>query len=120
MKKCKKKKFFQKKNSLIKKKIGTKRKPRLSIARSNNHIYAQLVDDTKAISLCFSSTLKQSLFQKPFSKATKFQAFIVGQNLADQARIKGITAVMFDRGCHKYQGLIKSLADGARKNGLLF
>lgn len=116
----KKNSFFQKKKSFLKRKIGTKIKPRFSIARSNNHIYAQLIDDTKGASLCFSSTLKKSLFDKPFSKATKIQAFFVGQDLANQAMLKGITTVFFDKGCRHYHGLIKALAEGARKGGLLF
>ncbi len=120
MAKLSKMNIFQKKSKLIKKKIGTKIKPRLSIARSNNHIYAQLIDDIKGFSLCFSCSLKKNLFNKPFLKATKFEAFLVGKDLANQAKEKGISLVFFDRGSHPYHGLIKALADGARENGLTF
>jgi len=120
MKKLISNKLFEKKSHPLKKYFGTKIKPRLSVAKSNNHIYAQLIDDIKGISLCFSSTLKKSLFEKKIYKATKIEAFFVGQDLANQAKLKGIHFAVFDKGTNRYHGLIKSLAEGARKNGLQF
>ncbi len=120
MKKLVANKLFQKKNCSIKKYFGTKMKPRFSVAKSNNHIYAQLIDDEKGVSLCFSCTLKKSLFEKKIYKARKIEAFLVGQDLANQAKLKGIQFVVFDKGLNKYHGLVKSLAEGARENGLQF
>lgn len=120
MKKGENNKIFKQKKRLLKKIFGTKNKPRLSVFRSNNHIYAQLIDDLMGNTLGFSSTLKKILFTKSFLKATQLEAFLVGKDIAYQAELKGIKNVIFDKGTNCYHGLVKSLADGARKGGLLF
>ena len=105
-------------NKLLK--INNIIKPRLSISRSNNHIYAQIIDDKLGFCLCFSSSLKKQLFEKKIKKASKIEAYFVGKDIGYQALKKGIKYVNFDRGIKKYHGLIKSLAQGARNSGLLF
>ncbi len=117
MKKIINKKIFQTKNKFFNEYIY---KPRLSVTKSNNHIYAQIIDDNLGFTLCFSSTLKKSLFEKKISKATKIEAYYVGKDIGYQALQKGIKFVKFDRRCHSYHGLIKALAQGARKTGLFF
>ncbi|MEK7203576.1 MAG: 50S ribosomal protein L18 [Patescibacteria group bacterium] len=94
---------------------GTKDRPRLSVFRSANHIYAQLIDDVKSITLLSSSDLEEAL-DKNKSKV----AFKVGEILAVKALKKGINNVVFDRGGYKYHGRVKALAEGARQGGLKF
>ena len=120
MKKSKNKIFFQKKKRILKKIFGLFDKPRLSVFKSNKHIYAQLIDDENHQTLCYSSTLKKSLFDNVFFKATKYHSFLVGKDLGQQAKLKKIKSIIFDRGKNLYHGLIKNLADGARYEGLKF
>tara|TARA_Y100001935_G_scaffold251387_1_gene253209 strand:- start:1148 stop:1480 length:333 start_codon:yes stop_codon:yes gene_type:complete len=91
---------------------------RLTVFRSNNHIYAQLIDDAKGITLASSSSVEKTLKEKNLSK--KEVAEIVGKNIAKKIISKGIEKVAFDRGKYKYHGLIKILADAARVEGLNF
>ena len=91
---------------------------RLSVFRSNNHIYAQLIDDAKGITLASSSSVEKTIKEKNLSK--KEIAEIVGKNIAKKIISKGIENVAFDRGKYKYHGLIKILADAARVEGLNF
>ena len=91
---------------------------RLSVFRSNNHIYAQLIDDTKGITLASSSSLEQTI--KEMNLSRKETAEIIGQTIAKKILSKGINKVAFDRGKYKYHGLIKILADAARVEGLNF
>ena len=91
---------------------------RLSVFRSNNHIYAQLIDDAKGITLASSSSVEKNIKEKNLSK--KEVAEIVGKNIAKKIMSKGIENVAFDRGKYKYHGLIKILADAARVEGLNF
>jgi len=99
---------------------GTQGRPRLSVFRSLQHIYAQIIDDTKGLTLVTASTLDPDL--RPQVKGQKKTAAgeLVGALLARRAREKGISAVVFDRGGFKYHGRIKALADAARKAGLQF
>ena len=95
---------------------GTQERPRLSVFRSNNEIYAQLIDDLSGITIASSSSteLKSATGAKvEISKS-------VGQSLAEKAISKGISSVVFDRGGYLYHGRIKALADGAREGGLKF
>ena len=85
---------------------------RLSVFRSNNHIYAQLIDDTKGITLASSSSLEKSIKDKKFQR--KEIAELIGKNIAKKIISKGIDKVAFDRGKYKYHGLIKILAEAAR------
>jgi large subunit ribosomal protein L18 len=93
---------------------GTKDMPRLSVFRSGKFIYAQVVDDEQGVTLVASSDLKAK-------KGTKTdRAKAVGQQIAEMAKAKGITKVVFDRGGFLYRGRVASLADGAREGGLTF
>ncbi|MCL1944251.1 MAG: 50S ribosomal protein L18 [Firmicutes bacterium] len=96
---------------------GTPLAPRLSVYRSSQHIYAQIIDDIAGVTLVSSSTIAKGI--KLEGNKTQ-EADIVGQDLAKKAIAKGITKVVFDRGGYLYHGRIKSLADGARKGGLIF
>jgi large subunit ribosomal protein L18 len=120
MKKKIKKIYLQQKKRYLKKIVGNSEKPRLAVFRSNNHIYAQLIDDKNAKTLVASSTLEKGSFEGVSSFATKEISFKVGENLAKKAINKNITVVVFDRGNKPYHGRIKSLADGARSSGLSF
>tara|TARA_X000000950_G_scaffold94132_1_gene118561 strand:- start:1168 stop:1500 length:333 start_codon:yes stop_codon:yes gene_type:complete len=91
---------------------------RLSVFRSNSHIYAQLIDDKKGVTLASSSSLEKSIKDQKLSK--KNIAEIVGKEIAKKIISKGIKDVSFDRGKYKYHGLIKILADSARSEGLNF
>jgi len=91
---------------------------RLSVFRSNTHIYAQLIDDIKGVTLASSSSLEKSIKDQNLSK--KNTAEIVGKEIAKKIISKGIKDVSFDRGKYKYHGLIKILADSARSEGLNF
>ena len=91
---------------------------RLSVFRSNNHIYAQLIDDTKGITLASSSSVEKSI--KDLKLSRKEIAEQIGKNIAKKIISKGIKDVAFDRGQYKYHGLIKILADAARVEGLNF
>ena len=91
---------------------------RLSVFRSNNHIYAQLIDDTKGITLASSSSNEKSFRDKNLSR--KEIAELIGKNIAKKIISQGIEKVSFDRGKYKYHGLIKILADAARVEGLNF
>ncbi|OHB17686.1 MAG: 50S ribosomal protein L18 [Parcubacteria group bacterium RIFCSPLOWO2_01_FULL_40_65] len=98
---------------------GTAEKPRLSVFRSSIHIYAQLIDDMKGITLFSASDAKETKAES-LSRAKIASAFKVGEVLAKKAVEKGINKVVFDRGGYKYHGRIKALADGARNGGLKF
>ncbi len=91
---------------------------RLSVFRSNNHIYAQLIDDVRGVTLASSSSLDKSFKDKKLSR--KETAEFIGKNIAKKIISKGIDKVAFDRGKYKYHGLIKILAEAARVEGLNF
>ena len=91
---------------------------RLSVFRSNTHIYAQLIDDINGVTLASSSSLEKSIKDQKLSK--KNTAEIVGKEIAKKIISKGVKDVSFDRGKYKYHGLIKILADSARSEGLNF
>ena len=91
---------------------------RLSVFRSNNHIYAQLLDDSNGITLASASSLEKSIKEKKLQR--KEIAELIGKNIAKKIISKGIDKVAFDRGKYKYHGLIKILAEAARSEGLNF
>lgn len=103
----------------LKKKIrakvtGTDIRPRMSVFKSNKFISVQLIDDTKGVTIVAASDFKET-------KGTKVErAQVVGVALAKDAQAKGITTVVFDRNGFKYTGRVLSLAEGARKGGLIF
>lgn len=99
---------------------GTNDRPRLSVFRSLNHIYAQVIDDTKKQTLVSASTVDVEIKANTDGKTKKSQAELVGQTVAKKAMEKGIKQVVFDRGGYKYIGRIQALADAARKEGLNF
>ena len=99
---------------------GTAEMPRLSVYRTLTNIYAQLIDDVKGNTLVTASTLSKELKGTFDGKDKKAQAFAVGELLAQKAKSKEITTVVFDRGGYLYTGRVASLADGARKGGLEF
>ena len=99
---------------------GTADAPRLSVYRSLNHIYAQLIDDVAGNTLVTASTLDKAIKDTLAEKDKKAQAYAVGELLAKKAKEKGIEAVVFDRGGYLYTGRVASLADGAREGGLKF
>ena len=107
----------------IRKKVfGTAERPRLVMFRSLKNIEGQLVDDNAGVTLTGLSTLSPALrdFAAEGEKRRQEQAFAAGKALAEQAREKGITAVVFDRGGYRYHGRVKAFADGAREGGLEF
>ena len=91
---------------------------RLSVFRSNNHLYAQLIDDANGITLASSSSLEKSIKDKKLQR--KEIAELVGKSIAKKIISKGIDKVSFDRGKYKYHGLIKIIAEAARSEGLNF
>ena len=97
---------------------GTAETPRLSVYRSLNHIYAQIIDDVKGVTLVTASTLSKELKGTFDESDKKAQAFAVGELIAKKALAKKITAVVFDRGGYLYTGRVANLSDGARKGGL--
>jgi len=96
---------------------GTPERPRLSVFRSNANIYAQVIDDVNGVTLAAASTL-----EKDFEGATgnKEAARKVGTMVAERAKAKGITAVVFDRSGYIFHGRVAELAEGAREGGLEF
>jgi len=97
---------------------GTAERPRLSVHKSNRHLYAQLIDDLQGRTLAYASTLDRELngMSAPNIEAAKK----VGALLAQRARAQGIEKVVFDRGGYPYHGVVKALAEGAREGGLVF
>ena len=96
---------------------GTAQKPRLVVFRSNSEIYAQVIDDTKGVTLVAASSRDKDL--KATGTKTE-KAKQVGQAIAKKALAAGIESISFDRGGYLYHGRVKSLAEGAREGGLKF
>ena len=105
--------------SIRKKIFGTTERPRLRVFKSNRHIYAQIIDDAKRVTLVSMSTRDKG-FTPGDAKGKTNLASIVGETLAQRAKDAGIEKVVFDRGGYVYHGRIKALSEGARKGGLLF
>jgi len=100
----------------IRKKLaGTPERPRLAVNFSNQHVYAQVIDDTKGVTLCAACTKNLDLKKANVESATK-----VGTLIAERSLAAGITEVVFDRGGFLYHGKVKALADAAREAGLKF
>ena len=100
--------------------LGSSERPRLAVYRSNEHIYAQVIDDTLQKTLATASTVEPELKSRLTSGANKAASTEVGKALAARALEKGVTQVVFDRGGNLYHGRIKALADAAREGGLSF
>lgn len=99
---------------------GDAQRPRLAVFRSGKHIYAQLIDDAVGHTLAAASTLDKDLRAKLTSGANIEAAKAVGLLIAERAKAKGVTSVVFDRGGNLYHGRIAELAAAAREGGLLF
>ncbi|GLH65591.1 MULTISPECIES: 50S ribosomal protein L18 [Bacillaceae] len=109
----------KKRHARVRKKIfGTAERPRLNVFRSNKHIYAQIIDDMKAVTIVSASTLDKEFDLE--STGNIEAAKKVGELVAKRALEKGIKKVVFDRGGYLYHGRVKALADAAREAGLEF
>ena len=110
-----------KRKKRIRKKIsGSPERPRLSVFRSTKHIYAQLIDDDNGVILVAISTLRPDVRQQEKVKGKIEEAKRVGKMIADEAKAKGITEVVFDRNGFLYHGRVRALATAAREAGLEF
>lgn len=105
---------------LRKKVSGTADRPRLAVFRSNQHIYAQAIDDTQSHTLAAASTLDAELKTQLSSCATREASAAVGKLVAERLIAKGIQQVIFDRGGNLYHGRVQALAEAAREAGLDF
>lgn len=100
--------------------VGTAQRPRLAVFRSNNHMYAQIIDDTEGKTLVAASTLQKDVKSQLEKTNDVAAAAYLGTVIGKKAVEAGITEVVFDRGGFIYQGKIKALADAAREAGLVF
>jgi len=93
-------------------------RPRLSVFRSSKHIYAQVIDDAKGVTVAAASSMEKDVRGKTGANVEAAKA--VGKRVAERATAKGVKEVQFDRGAYLYHGRIKALADAAREGGLKF
>lgn len=100
--------------------FGSPDRPRLNIFKSLTGIYAQIIDDMDGNTLVSASTVDKELREKVKGMKKSEQAKAIGQAIAERAKSKGISSVVFDRGGFRYTGRVKALADGAREGGLQF
>lgn len=110
----------RRKLSIRKKIAGTAARPRLSVFRSSNHIYAQLIDDVSGLTLASASTRSKELSEHDGHRGNKSAAAAVGTLLAEKAKAVQVETVVFDRNGFLFHGRIKALADAAREGGLKF
>ena len=99
---------------------GTTQRPRLNVYRTLNHIYAQIIDDSKGVTLVACNTTQKDIRAKVEKMTNIKAASFVGEQIAKLAKKKKISQVVFDRGGYLYTGRVKALADGARAAGLEF
>jgi len=99
---------------------GDINRPRLSVFKSNKHIYVQIINDEKRETIVSASTLDKEFKVEGRASSDKGSALDLGSLIAQRAKDKGVTRVCFDRGGYKYHGKVKQVADGARKGGLQF
>lgn len=104
----------------VKKPAEVNNRPRLSVHRSGQHIYAQVIDDTKGVTLAAASTAEADIKKGVKKTSTKEAATAVGKLVAERAKKAGVEKVAFDRGSRAYHGRVKALADAAREAGLSF
>jgi large subunit ribosomal protein L18 len=105
----------------IRKKLrGTTERPRLTVFRSTAHIYAQVIDDVKGVTLVAASSLEKAADGNKVTGGNLTAAKEIGRRVAERAKENGITKVVFDRGGYIYHGRVKALADAAREAGLEF
>jgi large subunit ribosomal protein L18 len=115
-----KKAALRRKYHVRKKVFGTPDRPRLSVFRSNRHIYAQIIDDVAGATLVSTSTRAKGLRVHIAYAGNKKAADVIGEAIAKQAFGVGIKCVCFDRNSNKFQGRVKALAEAAKKVGLVF
>ncbi len=111
---------FRRKLRIRKKIRGTAERPRLSVFRSNRHIFAQLIDDERGVTLVATSSFSKELREKDAEGGKKGMAREVGALIAQKAKAQGIEQVVFDRSGYLFHGRVKALADAAREEGLKF
>ena len=105
----------------VRKKIsGTAETPRFNVYRSLNHIYVQVIDDVKGVTLCSASTMEKEVKAEIKDMSKTEAAKVVGKKAAERAIKAGIKDVVFDRGGYLYTGRVQAVADGAREAGLNF
>lgn len=95
---------------------GTAARPRLCVTRSTRHMFVQVIDDVKGVTLASASTMEAELRVADLNKTAKAKR--VGELVAERAKAAGVEAVVFDRGGNKYHGRVAAVADGAREGGL--
>ncbi|MBO5526132.1 MAG: 50S ribosomal protein L18 [Clostridia bacterium] len=111
----------QRRHARVRKHIaGTAEAPRLNVYRSLNHIYVQIIDDTKGVTLASASTMEKAVKTQIADMTKTEAAAVVGKVAGERALEKGIKTVVFDRGGYLYTGRVKAVADGAREAGLDF
>ncbi len=99
---------------------GSSEQPRLAVFRSLKHIYVQVIDDVKGVTICSASTLEKDMREQKVNGGNKTGAKAIGTRIAERALAKGVTHVVFDRGGFQYHGRVKELAEAARQAGLKF
>lgn len=111
---------FKRAQSVRKKLRGTADRPRLCVVKTNKHIQVQLIDDANAVTLGSTSTCSKEFKNSEYNKKNKASAKALGSKIAEIAKGKKISEVIFDRGKSKYHGVVAELADAAREGGLKF
>ncbi len=105
----------------VRKKVyGTGERPRLAVFRSLNHIYAQVIDDDRGVTLAAASSFEGAIRQKRDGKRKTAVSELVGALIGQRAKKQGVEGVVFDRGGYKYHGRVRALAEAARQGGLKF
>ncbi len=99
---------------------GTAERPRMSVMKSNKHIAVQIIDDEAGVTLLSASTLTADMRSQQLGRKSKEAARVLGRQIAEAAKKNNVNAVVFDRGCCKYHGLLAELANSARESGLQF
>jgi large subunit ribosomal protein L18 len=111
----------QRRQSRVRKKVlGTAERPRLCVFRSARHMYAQVIDDVSGLTIVAASTMSPALKDKVKGLKKTEAAKLVGKTVAEEAKTKGITTVVFDRNGFLYHGRVAALSDSAREAGLKF
>lgn len=105
----------------VRKKVrGTEGKPRLSVSKTNAHLYAQIIDDVQGVTLVGLGTLSKEMQSSQMKGKSKEAARHIGKTIGEMAKAKNITTVVFDRGRYKFHGVVAEIAAGAREAGLQF
>ena len=110
----------RKKVNGVRKVSGTATAPRISVYRSLNHIYVQLIDDVKGVTICSASTMEKDVNAEIKDMTKTEAAKVVGKKAGEKAIAKGVKEAVFDRGGYLYTGRVQAVADGAREAGLNF